>query len=315
VSILTQKIVDTVKSRHPMYVKRLNEIAEYWREEGKLPKWLVAPPMIKAKLLMKALGFTKSEIRKFVSNPDLIEDEKLRKLVWRANLTDFVYSPIAVKFHEIKGKIGEEEIRRKLEEIGIDFLTEDELRGEGRKTPDFLLEKPISLNGLEIRWIESKAMFGDLNVHSQYWRRQYYDYLRQFGRGMVVYWFGHVDGLFLASIGSEFGGNRLLNMRIYVSEDGMDLGSGKDFIENMMKLFELFYKGEKVVIRPNRFAVKILSRLGFEILTVDLLPALKGEDSLQGEPPTRRRCPCGQRRLRLHRIRARSRSPTELPVG
>lgn len=272
-SILSQKIVDRVKARHPIYVKRLNEIAEYWKEKGKLPSWFVAPPMIKAKLLMKALGFTKSEIKRYTKNPDLIEDEKLRMLVWKANITDFIYSPIATKFHHVKGKIGEEIIRNWLESLGADYLTEEELRKNGGKTPDFLLEKPLKFNGFEIRWIESKAMFGDLNVHSQYWRRQYYEYLRQFGRGTVIYWFGHVDGLFLASTGSEFGEERLLNMNIYLSDDGMDLGDpfSREFINNMMSLIDLFYEGEKIVIKPNRWAISILSKLGFRILADDEL--------------------------------------------
>lgn len=272
-SILSQKIVDRVKARYPIYVKRLDEIAECWKGKGKLPSWFVAPPMIKAKLLMKALGFTKSEIKKCTSNPDLIEDEKLRRFVWKANVTDFIYSPIATKFHHIKGRIGEEIIQNWLESLGVEYLTEEDLRKNGGKTPDFLLEKPLKINGFEVRWIESKAMFGDPKVHSQYWRRQYYEYLRQFGKGMVVYWFGHVDGLFLASTGSEFGEERLLNMKIHLSDEGMDIGEpfSGEFINNMMKLMDLFYEGEKIVIKPNRWAVNILSKLGFRILADDEL--------------------------------------------
>ncbi len=270
-SILTQKIVDKVKARHPTYVERLNEIAEHWREKKKFPSWFVAPPMIKVKLLMKALGFTKSEIRRFIEDPNLIEDDDLRRLVWRANLKDFVYSPIATKFHQIKGKMGEEIIKNWLENFGIDFSSEDELRRNEGKTPDFLLEKPIKLDGYEVYWIESKAMFGDPNVHSQYWRRQYYEYLRRFGRGVVIYWFGHVNGLFLATTGYEFGGDRLLNMKAYLSDDGVELGDAfsRKFIEHMMRLLDLFYRGERIVIKPNRWAASILSRLGFEILTDD----------------------------------------------
>ncbi len=270
-SILSQKIVERVKARHPIYVKRLNEIAEYWKEKGKLPRWFVAPPTIKAKLLMKALGFTKSEIRRYTNNPDLIEDENLRRLVWKANVTDFIYSPIATKFHHIKGRIGEEIVQSRLESLGVEYLTEDELRKRGGKTPDFLLEKPLKIDGFEVKWIESKAMFGDPSVHSQYWRRQYYEYLKRFGRGTVVYWFGHVEGLFLASTGYEFGCDRLLNMNAHLSDDGMDIGEpfSREFVNNMLKLIDLFYEGEKIVIKPNRWAVNILSRLGFRIIADD----------------------------------------------
>ncbi|GEM_PF-737003 len=272
-SILSQKIVERVKARHPIYIRRLDEIAECWREKGKLPNWFIAPPMIKAKLLMKALGFTKSEIRRFTADPDQIEEERLKKFVWKAVTTDFIYSPIATKFHHVKGKVGEEIIRSWLENSGIDFMTEEELRKDGGKTPDFLLERPMKTDGMEAKWIESKAMFGDPNTHSLYWRRQYYEYLKQFGSGMVVYWFGHIDGLFLASTGSEFGRQRLLNMKIYLSDDGMDLGRPftKEFLENMLRLIDLFYEGKRIVIKPNRWAENILSKLGFEILADDEL--------------------------------------------
>jgi len=267
-SILAQKIVDRMKARYPIYARRLDELAEFWRERGKLPSWLIAPPMMKAKLLMKALGFTKSEIRRYSSNPDLIEDEKLRRFVWWAVTTDFIYSPIAVKFQRIKGRLGEEMIRRRLESMGIEFQSEEDLRKNGGKTPDFLLSKPIRLNGCEVLWIESKAMFGDPLTHSTYWRKQYYDYFREFGRGMVVYWFGHVDGLFLAYTGEEFGS---FDMRVFVCEDGMDLGRPftKDFLNNMLRLMDEFDEGNRIRIRPNVWAERILSLMGFEILTDD----------------------------------------------
>ncbi len=261
-SILSQKIVEKVKARHPIYVRRLKDIAEFWREKGRFPNWLNAPPMIKVRLLLKALGYTKSEIRKFVSDPNSVEDERLRSLIWKAVTTDFIYSPIAVKFQQIKGRIGEEIVRNWLERKGVDFLSEDDLRGNGGKTPDFLLEKP--LNGF--RWIESKAMFGDPNTHSLYWRKQFREYIETFGRGVVVYWFGHIEGLFPATTGSEMGG--FPDMKVYVSDDGVDLGEPftKDFLRNMLDLLDKFHERERIVIKPNKWAETLLSRLGFEIL-------------------------------------------------
>lgn len=267
-SILSQKIVERMKARHPVYLRRLDEIAECWRRRGRVPRWLTAPPMMKAKLLMKSLGYTKAEIRRYSSNPELIEDEDLRRFVWKAVTTDFIYSPIAVKFQRIKGRMGEEMIRRWLEAEGLDFRCEEELRREGGKTPDFLLEKPLKLNGCEIVWIESKAMFGDPVTHSNYWRRQYHEYLKSFGNGLVVYWFGHVEGLFLATIGETFGA---FDMRVRVCDDGMEIGDPftRDFLENMLKLLDLFYEGKELRIRPNRWAERILNLMGFELVADD----------------------------------------------
>ena len=46
-----------------------------------------------------------------------------------------------------------------------------------------------------------------------------------------------------------------------------------------------------LILCPIVVNAKLTPKEGVTIF--DLLPALKGEDSLQGEPPTRRRHPCG----------------------
>jgi hypothetical protein len=272
VSILIQKNVEFVKRRYSLYIKRLDEIAEYWKRKRDFPRWLIAPPTIKARLLMKSLGFTKSEIRKALSDPDVVDDEDLRNYIWRANLTDYIYSPIATRFHQIKGRLGEEIIRSWLEQLEVPFVDEHELRKNGGKTPDFYLEEPIELRGKEVVWIESKAMFGDLDVHSQYWKRQFSEYLREFGRGVVIYWFGHIDGLALASNGYEVPAElrrRLTDMRIFLGE-GVSFSDvevfSHEFMKRLEEVLQRYYKGERVVIEPNRWAVRILSRLGFEIV-------------------------------------------------
>jgi hypothetical protein len=272
VSILIQKNVEFVKRRYSLYIKRLDEIAEYWKRKRDFPKWLIAPPTIKARLLMKSLGFTKSEIRKALADPDVVDDEDLRNYIWRANLTDYIYSPIATRFHQIKGRLGEEIIRSWLEQLEVPFVDEQELRKNGGKTPDFYLEEPIELRGKEVVWIESKSMFGDLEIHSQYWKRQFSEYLREFGRGVVIYWFGHIDGLALASNGCEIPvelRRRLTDMRIFLGE-GIPFSDvevfSHEFMKRLEEVLQRYYKGERVVIEPNSWAVRILSRLGFEIV-------------------------------------------------
>ncbi len=54
----------------------------------------------------------------------------------------------------------------KVEELGLAYLEEDQLRARGYdKTPDCKLEVPIAVDGHVVNWIESKASFGDEESH------------------------------------------------------------------------------------------------------------------------------------------------------
>jgi hypothetical protein len=86
-------------------------------------------------------------------------------------------------------------MRNWLDERNITYKREEDLRAEGGKTPDFLLEKPIFLRGEEVYWIESKASFGDLKEVKKNLKKQLHSYWELFGPGMVIYWFGIVDDL------------------------------------------------------------------------------------------------------------------------
>jgi len=265
-SIRTQECIKFVKKKYPFYLRRLNKIAEDWKSKRRFPAWLKAPPIIKVRLLLKALGYSKAEIGKIIKDPDKVEDEDLKRYIWKANLTDYVYSPLAVKFHQIKGKIGEEIIKNTLESLDIPYVHENDIR-KG-KTPDFYLEKPIKFNNKEIRWIESKAMFGDIDTHSFYWQKQYREYLKLFGNGMVIYWFGHIEGLTLASDGSEFPLKNEFKMEIFIGDGisfDVEVFSHK-FLKKLEEILDKFYRGERIVIEWNKWAIRFLSNLGFDVL-------------------------------------------------
>lgn len=46
-----------------------------------------------------------------------------------------------------------------------------------------------------INWIDSKALFGDVDTHQQSVVSQAESYLHRFGPGLIVYWFGHAPVL------------------------------------------------------------------------------------------------------------------------
>jgi uncharacterized protein (DUF488 family) len=217
-TILVQKKVDDVKKRHAIAVQKLEEVASFWNSKKQIPR-LNLTPVMKIRILLKALGFSKSEISRALKNPNCIEDEKLRDVIWRAIFTDFIYSPLAMRHQFARGKLGEEIIRKWLEKRGIAYEDENDMKGKSEKTPDFLLSEPIQIESKDVNWIESKALFGDPKTHWIYWKRQYSDYLRLFGEGVVVYWFGHVklDSKIVLD-GAVFPSplrNALFDMRIY----------------------------------------------------------------------------------------------------
>ena len=105
--------------------------------------------------------------------------------------------------------------------LGIPFETEANLRARGTsRTPDVLLSTPVAIpvrttatqqpynsksNNSDsnevsfkwkiINWIDSKALFGDVDTHRQSVLSQAESYLHRFGPGLIVYWFGHAPRL------------------------------------------------------------------------------------------------------------------------
>jgi len=194
-TVLAQKKVDMVKYNFHSVAERLEELKDYWERYKKFPPWARLMPVMRVHLLLRALGYTKKAVAKAIRNPDTIQEEELRNVTWNAVLRDYVYSPIAVRHQFARGRLGERIIREWLEERGIEYEDEKALRSKYGKTPDFLLSEPVKINGSELRWIESKALFGDPKTHRFYAKKQYNAYLELFGHGAVVYWFGHVTEL------------------------------------------------------------------------------------------------------------------------
>lgn len=139
---------------------------------------------------------TKSQISQLLKNTALIQDQKLSTELWLANLKDNNYG---VTSEWIKSSIGyeyEKRAKKSLEKLGLTYQDEHELRFKGYdKTPDIKLDIPFAYNGHVINWIESKALFGDEEHHSNYLKEQLWSYWNRYGPGLVIYWFGFIDEL------------------------------------------------------------------------------------------------------------------------
>jgi hypothetical protein len=194
-TILSQKKVDQVKQDYGWVCNRLEEISNFWRERKKIPNWVGLTPMMRVRLLLKALEYTKREIMDALYDPEKVEDESLRRLIWKSVFTDYIYSPLAVRHQFARGRLGELIIQRWLDRMEIGYKTERDLRKESIKTPDFYLSEPLTIDDFEVNWIESKALFADPKTHWIYWKKQFSKYLDLFGSGFVVYWFGKIREL------------------------------------------------------------------------------------------------------------------------
>ncbi|AKB84156.1 C15orf41 family protein [Methanococcoides methylutens] len=195
-AILNQKIVSKVKRKmHSLQSKSRNYL--YLWNKGVsivvLAKNNEVPATLMASVIIKELGYSKKYVLKHL---DSLEDRRLAREITEAINEDHFFSPEAHKAQSVRGQMGEEIIEKWLLYKELEFSTEEDLRDMGmQKTPDFLLDKPIYVDDVEILWIESKAMFGDEREHAHYLKKQFQYYQRDYGTGMVIYWYGHIDGL------------------------------------------------------------------------------------------------------------------------
>ena len=243
-AILIQKTVEVVKRKARIYdpVK----VAEKLRRGERID----LPPVMALRMALKGMGYSKNEISNMLRNPNEAGD--FEDVVWDAITRDFVYSPIAVRFHQVKGKLGENLVEETLNSMGVEFKREDEL--ETRKTPDFLLKEKISLFGYDVKWIESKFMFGDLKTHSHYWRRQYYPYIKEFGKGLIVYWPWHV--------GTPFSLSGEIDMNVHFEFGRL---SRERFLKALERLLNDFEKRRKLEVKGDGRLLNFLKGLGFEV--------------------------------------------------
>jgi hypothetical protein len=197
-SILNQKVVENVKRNFPRVKKRGQIQLKQWKKGMTivdLAKKNNLPATLMVTILLKEMEIPK---KSFLKNIDDSLDNRLSSEVKEAMESDYFFSPKAHDFHSEKGKMGEKILETWLISQNASFMTEEDLRAAGRsKTPDFLLDEALDIDGTKILWIESKALFGDVKEHQYYAKKQFNDYENNYGTGMVVYWYGFIDDISL----------------------------------------------------------------------------------------------------------------------
>jgi hypothetical protein len=135
---------------------------------------------------------------KDVRCPQEIRDQRLRKEIMDAIKIDIIYSPRGEEIQRERGHLGERRLFEWLDRRNISYMTERDLKklkGQYTKTPDVLFMHPQIIGGKKVSWIESKANFGDVVEIRRNLRKQLIPYVKLFGHGYVVYWFGYVTDI------------------------------------------------------------------------------------------------------------------------
>jgi len=195
--IHTHRVTRDATRRFYVLKRQMARLAAQWRHGRSMldiaREWRF-PPVLLGQQMLGELGIPRKKVWGTFLNPESAPDARIRKEVEALLAADMIYSPRGMELQRERGRKGEERLQRWLEQHGVGFRTEKDLRGKFSKTPDALLDEPIIFLGQKITWIESKANFGDDVEMRKNLRRQLGPYTELFGEGVVVYWYGYVEG-------------------------------------------------------------------------------------------------------------------------
>lgn len=195
--ILNQKMLQKNKALYHKVANDAESLLERWRNGESfvsLSEEIDFSPVLMSIILLKRTGISRKGVRQMLKNPDGIEEERLKRELGEVVKKDVLFSPSAHSLQTERAVMCEGEIGGWLKERDIQFLTEEKIKKYAiTKTPDFLLKSPLNIDSINISWIESKGLFGGPEEHRRYLKKQFLEYIKFFGAGMVVYWYGFVD--------------------------------------------------------------------------------------------------------------------------
>lgn len=200
-SLYSQNIIKYVKKNHHRIKNLSPQLYRSWKR-GKtilrISKEKRFPPALIANFILAEHGMKKREVQQVLLNPDLCTTRRLAQELKDALAKDRVYSPTLNDKRAIEGRKGEIRLEEYLDRHGIEYYSEVDLRDneEFPKTPDILFKKEEqNIKGHIVNWIESKSNFGSPPEFRSNYRKQLSHYTELFGPGIVVYWYGYVEGI------------------------------------------------------------------------------------------------------------------------
>jgi hypothetical protein len=196
--IYTHRVTRDATKRYYTVLNHVNEMVREWNQ-GKsyvdiAKKWRF-PPVLIAQMIEKHKKTSRRSFWDGFRRPEEISDPRIRSEVKDAMAADWIYSPRGGEIQRERGVHGETRLHDWLDKFKIPYRTESDLRGRFSKTPDALLGRAIGINGQRVQWIESKANFGDDVEVGRNVRKQLVPYVKLFGEGIVVYWYGFVSSI------------------------------------------------------------------------------------------------------------------------
>ena len=194
--IHTQRVTRDATRRYYQVQNRSKQLLADWRRGTSLTQLARKerfPPVLLSLILMRENGMNRKEFWKYIRDPKCAPDKRLKNEIQDVVREDIIYSPAGMDVQYLRGKKGEARLNEWLDRNNIEYRTEDEIRGEYKKTPDNLLKEPMEIDGQMVYWFESKANFGNAQEMRRNNKKQIIPYTEIFGPGIIVYWFGFVD--------------------------------------------------------------------------------------------------------------------------
>lgn len=194
--IHTQRIVRDTTKRFYRVKDQARRMAHMWRSGTsfvEIAQKFQFPPTLTALMILEQQKIPRKQFWRYITDPTKVHDPKLRQELEDVGRSDIIYSPEGSAKQYERGRWGEAKLFAWLDERGLEYRTEKDLRRQYEKTPDTLLKKPIEWNGSKKFWIESKATLGDPVEIRRHIKKQLLPYTDMFGDGLVVYWFGYVE--------------------------------------------------------------------------------------------------------------------------
>jgi hypothetical protein len=194
--IYTHRVTRDATKRFYVVKNRSAQLLKEWqrgRSYLDLAREWNFPPVLMAQMVERERQTPRKVFWDGFRHPEAIPDPRLRREVQEVLAHDWIYSPKGGELQRERGRKGEQRLAQWLHRHGLTYRTEKDLRGKFAKTPDALLDRPIGIEGHRVAWIESKANFGDDVELRRNLRKQLEPYVRMFGEGLVVYWYGHIQ--------------------------------------------------------------------------------------------------------------------------